>query len=50
MGMALGLPIVKRIFEKLGGEIIATSSNLPGEGCIFSFTLNTVNLRLSISD
>ncbi len=40
-GYGLGLPIVKRIFEKLGGEIIATSSNLPGEGCIFSFTLST---------
>jgi PAS domain S-box-containing protein len=40
-GYGLGLPIVKRIFEKLGGEIIATSSNLPGEGCVFSFTLST---------
>ena len=38
-GYGLGLPIVKRIFEKLGGVIVATSSNLPGEGCIFSFTL-----------
>ena len=40
-GYGLGLPIVKRIFEKLGGEIVATSSNIPGEGCVFSFTLNT---------
>ena len=40
-GYGLGLPIVKRIFEKLGGEIVATSSNLPGEGCVFSFTLST---------
>jgi PAS domain S-box-containing protein len=39
-GYGLGLPIVKRIFEKLGGAVQATSSNLPGEGCIFSFTLN----------
>jgi PAS domain S-box-containing protein len=38
-GYGLGLPIVKRIFEKLGGSIVAASSNLPGEGCIFSFTL-----------
>lgn len=38
-GYGLGLPIVKRIFEKLGGEISASSSNKPGEGCIFSFTL-----------
>ncbi len=39
-GFGLGLPIVKRIVEKLGGEIFAKSSNLPGEGCVFSFTLN----------
>jgi PAS domain S-box-containing protein len=39
-GYGLGLPIVKRIFEKLGGEIVAASSNKPGEGCIFSFTLD----------
>ena len=39
-GHGLGLPIVKRIFEKLGGAVQATSSNLPGQGCIFSFTLN----------
>lgn len=39
-GFGLGLPIVKRIFEKLGGAVQATSSDLPGEGCIFSFTLN----------
>jgi PAS domain S-box-containing protein len=39
-GYGLGLPIVKRIFEKLGGAIQATSSNIQGEGCIFSFTLN----------
>jgi PAS domain S-box-containing protein len=42
-GYGLGLPIVKRIFEKLGGAVQATSSNLPGEGCIFSFTLNAEN-------
>ncbi|MBK8882070.1 MAG: PAS domain S-box protein [Bacteroidales bacterium] len=42
-GYGLGLPIVKRISEKLGCEIMATSSNLPGEGCIFSFTLNAVS-------
>ena len=40
-GYGLGLPIVKRIFEKLEGEIHVTSSSKPGEGCIFSFTLNT---------
>jgi signal transduction histidine kinase len=43
-GYGLGLPIVKRIFEKLGGAVQASSSNLPGEGCIFSFTLNEESL------
>jgi PAS domain S-box-containing protein len=38
-GYGLGLPIVKRIFEKLDSEIVASSTNIPGEGCIFSFTL-----------
>jgi PAS domain S-box-containing protein len=38
-GYGLGLPIVKRIFEKLGEEIIVESTNKPGEGCIFSFIL-----------
>jgi PAS domain S-box-containing protein len=39
-GYGLGLPIVKRIFEKLGSEIMASSSNIPGDGCIFSFILS----------
>jgi PAS domain S-box-containing protein len=43
-GYGLGLPIVRRIFEKLGSEIVATSSGIPGEGCIFSFTLKEVPL------
>lgn len=38
-GHGLGLPIVRRIIEKLGGEVKVTSSYKPGEGCIFSFTL-----------
>ncbi len=38
-GNGLGLSIVKRIIEKLGGEVSATSENIPGKGCIFSFTL-----------
>lgn len=39
-GYGLGLSIVKRILEKLGSRIVATSSNKQGEGCIFSFTLD----------
>jgi PAS domain S-box-containing protein len=40
-GHGLGLPIVKRIIEKLGGQVNASSANKPGEGCVFSFTLLT---------
>lgn len=40
-GHGLGLSIVKRIVEKLGGEVSVTSENSPGKGCIFSFTLKT---------
>jgi PAS domain S-box-containing protein len=40
-GHGLGLSIVKRIVTKLGGEIRAESTNIPGEGCTFSFTLKT---------
>ena len=42
-GHGLGLPIVKRIIEKLGGEVNVESSNKTGEGCIFSFTLKEEN-------
>lgn len=38
-GHGLGLSIIKRIVEKLGGEVLVTSENLPEKGCIFSFTL-----------
>ncbi len=38
-GHGLGLSITKRIIEKLGGEVMASSQNEPGKGCIFSFTL-----------
>lgn len=37
MGHGLGLSIVERIIDKLGGEVAVTST--PGEGCEFSFTL-----------
>ena len=38
-GTGLGLSIVKRIINKMGGEIFVESANIPGEGCTFSFTL-----------
>jgi len=38
-GYGLGLSIVKRIIQKLGGEVKVVSTNKPGEGCVFSFTL-----------
>jgi PAS domain S-box-containing protein len=39
-GHGLGLSIVKRIVEKLGGQVAVESS--PDQGCTFSFTLPTV--------
>lgn len=38
-GHGLGLSIVKRIVEKLGGEVAVASTGNPGEGSTFSFTL-----------
>ncbi|MBN1246109.1 MAG: PAS domain S-box protein [Anaerolineae bacterium] len=38
-GHGLGLSIVKRIVNKLGGEVSVQSSGKAGEGSIFSFTL-----------
>ena len=38
-GNGLGLSIVRRIVEKLGGQVGVESEGLPGRGCVFSFTL-----------
>lgn len=38
-GHGLGLSIVRRIVEKLGGEVGIESAGIPGEGSTFSFTL-----------
>jgi signal transduction histidine kinase len=38
-GNGLGLSIVKRIVEKLHGEVGVISNAIPGEGCLFYFTL-----------
>jgi len=38
-GNGLGLSIVKRIVEKLNGEVGVESANIPGEGSRFYFIL-----------
>lgn len=38
-GHGLGLSIVKRIIEKLNGEVGVESENIPGKGCTFYFIL-----------
>jgi PAS domain S-box-containing protein len=38
-GYGLGLSIVRRIVEKLGGQVAVDSAGAPGQGCVFSFTL-----------
>jgi PAS domain S-box-containing protein len=39
LGHGLGLSIVRRIVEKLGGEVGVESDGVPGQGCLFFFTL-----------
>jgi signal transduction histidine kinase len=38
-GHGLGLSIVRRIVEKLGGQVNVESEGIPGRGCVFSFAL-----------
>lgn len=38
-GHGLGLSIVRRIVERLGGQVAVESTGIPGEGTRFSFTL-----------
>jgi predicted ATPase/signal transduction histidine kinase len=43
-GHGLGLSIVRRIVEKLGGQVGVESTGKPNEGCTFYFTLPAANL------
>ena len=38
-GHGLGLSIVQRIVDKLGGQVGVESDGISGQGCVFSFTL-----------
>jgi signal transduction histidine kinase len=38
-GQGLGLSIVRRIVERLGGQVAVESNGVPGQGSTFSFTL-----------
>jgi signal transduction histidine kinase len=42
-GTGLGLPIVRQLVEMHRGRIWMTSTGVPGEGSIFSFTLPNLN-------
>jgi signal transduction histidine kinase len=44
-GYGLGLAIVRRIVERLGGQVGVQSTGKPGEGATFWFTLHAVNDR-----
>ncbi len=38
-GHGVGLSIVQRIAERMGGQVCVESAGVPGQGCTFSFTL-----------
>jgi PAS domain S-box-containing protein len=38
-GQGLGLSIVRRVIDKLGGQVGLESNGMPGQGSVFSFTL-----------
>jgi PAS domain S-box-containing protein len=44
-GHGLGLSIVQRIVEKLGGQVGVESAGKPGQGSLFYFTLPTADTR-----
>jgi len=44
-GSGLGLSIVKRIIEKLGGKVSVESEGIKGKGSTFSFTLPTNSVK-----
>lgn len=44
-GQGLGLSIVRRIIEKLGGQVAVESAGVPGQGSLFSFVLPRVDDR-----
>ncbi len=44
-GHGLGLSIVRRILNKLGGKVGVESEGLPGQGCTFSFYLPKVTAK-----
>ena len=49
-GYGLGLSIVRRIVEKLGGQVGVESDGLPGQGSLFYFTLPAAGALVSSSE
>jgi signal transduction histidine kinase len=47
-GHGLGLSIVRRIVEKLGGQVHIESDGIPGQGSVFSFTLPAAPLKTTV--
>lgn len=44
-GQGLGLSIVRRIVEKLGGQVGVESEDISGKGSLFYFMLPSVDMR-----